>query len=183
MKRFALIFALIGAGLIGGSFFTASSTLDLREVAVEVPGQIVGIAESQDDDGTSYAPIYEYEVDGRTLRHESSVSTSSRPTIGDTETLLVDPSDPTRAKADTFMDMWFVPVLLGGLGSVFFLIGAGVGLAALAKGRTPSDPAAPSTLGIPGQPSASSSPHAPDHSGHDPFVGDDDPTEHRGPFV
>lgn len=138
MQRFVfgLIFLLVGVGLLVGGWFPTKSTLDLRANGDRVDATVVGTDVSSDSDGTTYAPIYEYEVDGQVRRHTRSVSSSSRPQIGEHELLLVDPADPDRVKADTFLDKWFLTTLLGGMGALFSIIGAGALLVAASGGRS-----------------------------------------------
>jgi hypothetical protein len=38
--------------------------------------------------------------------------------------VLFDPADPSNARIDSFMQLWFTPLLLAGMGSVFAGIGA-----------------------------------------------------------
>jgi hypothetical protein len=40
--------------------------------------------------------------------------------------VLTDPADPTDHRIRGFLDLWFAPVLLGGLGTVFSTIGLGL---------------------------------------------------------
>jgi len=115
-----LIFFLVALGLGGAAYYTGQNTREFLADAREVPGQIVAEEQSTDSEGdASYSPVYSYQVDGEQYRHTSSVSSSSHPNIGETVTILVDPADPTEARADTFMELWFLPVLFGGLAVVF----------------------------------------------------------------
>lgn len=123
MRVVGFVFLLVGIGLLVGAWFPTKSSLELRDVGEPVPGTITRYTTSHSDDGPSYAPVFRYEVNGQTYEHEQSVSSSSIPNVGETQTLLVDPSDPTNAKPDSFMGMWFLTALLGGMGALFFLIG------------------------------------------------------------
>lgn len=223
MKLLVAIFLLVGIGLIVGGGFAAKDTIDLRNVADRVQGTVVGVEESHDSaSGTTYAPVYEYVVDGETYRHSASVSSSSHPQMGKVETLLVHPDNPSKVKSDTFLDQWFLAAILGGIGTVFFVVavviaivstavsGIGRGLkaafpegvpdftptaagamadlqskvstmSASAQGWEPPDPTdavRPATTATHHAPE-----HTPDHSDHDPFVGDGDPSIHKGPFL
>jgi hypothetical protein len=175
-----LVLGTVGLGLLAGAGFAAQDTMDLREVADRVPARVVGVATSTDEDGTSYAPIYEYVVDGRAYRHEASVSSSSRPELGSVETMLVHPQDPSDAKPETFLGQWFLAALLGGMGAGFTLVS--LALATVGLRRRSADRSRPplDSLGSPGEPVRSS--HEGDHADHDPFVGDS-PASSRGPFL
>ncbi len=181
-----IVFAVVGFGLLAGGAIAYQDTRSLLDVAVEVPGRIVDITTSTSDGDTTYSPVYEYEVDGQSYRHESSVSSSSRPTIGETETMLIDPSDPDEAKADTFMDKWFLATLLGGLGAVFagistiILIVAVAGRRSAAHAESTSNP----DLGLPtDRRSTAATTASATSAAHDPIAGDDDRPANRGPFL
>jgi hypothetical protein len=67
-----------------------------------------------------YTPTFEYEFNGQSYTHVSSTSTSSKEfEIGQTISILVDPKDPQEILVNSFMEKWFVPLLLGGIGIVF----------------------------------------------------------------
>lgn len=191
-----VLFGVLGLGLLGGAAWAAMDTIDLRQVGERVPGRIVSYTESRDEDGTSYAPVYEFRFEGETRRHEANVSTSTVPDVGDTRTLIVDPRDPTRVKPDTFIDQWLIPLVLGGVGFTFDMV-AFIALL-VAVGRRRRTQTAPSdTLGTPRATRRSAraaaaheqaharaaASHDDDHADHDPFVGDDDPTSRHGPFL
>ena len=71
-----------------------------------------------------YQPTFEYIFEGDTLYYYSSTS-SDPPSyhLGEQVEMFVNPVDPYDTLVNTFMDRWFVIVLLGGMGSVFFGIG------------------------------------------------------------
>ena len=71
-----------------------------------------------------YQPTFEYIFAGDTLYHYSSTS-SDPPSyhLGEKVEMYVNPTDPYDILVDTFMGRWFLIVLLGGMGSVFFVIG------------------------------------------------------------
>lgn len=184
MKLFVTIFALTGIGMLIGGGIAARDTMQLREVAKPVPGKVVSVESSTSDGSTTYAPVYEFEVDGEKRRHTATVSSSSYPEIGSTQTLLVDPNDPSEVKPDSFMGQWFIATLLGGMGILFTGIALVVGIV-LASVRRRAN-AAMTMFGessTASTPTASESTHDEDHTDHDPFVGSDAPSSQKGPFV
>lgn len=65
-------------------------------------------------------PLFAYEYRGQQYEYQSS--TSSDPPayeMGEEVDLYVDGNDPYNVVVDTFMDRWFVIVLLGGMGGMF----------------------------------------------------------------
>ncbi|HEY2980718.1 MAG TPA: DUF3592 domain-containing protein [Anaerolineales bacterium] len=80
----------------------------------EVPATVIALTENySSDSGTTYSPVFEYRVNGQTYTYES-VNTSDPPShqVGDRATLLVDPSNPKRARENTFWELWLLPVIM-----------------------------------------------------------------------
>jgi hypothetical protein len=195
MKVFSIVFLLIGLTMLGIGGWLANESRELRDTGDRVPAVIVSSDSSTDSEGdTTYSPVYAFTYRGEERTHTSSVSSSSQPTIGEAETLYVDPDDPTTVKADSFMDMWFLPALLGGMGIVFTAIGLFTGIGALVfagasrlRGRA-SDPTAP-PLPTPAMQAGAAANEQGDETGTytgsgttGPFVGDDR-NQNQGPFL
>ncbi len=72
-------------------------------------------------------PVIEYEIDGQTYTHQSSV-TSTPPSyvLGEEVSIYVDVDDPTDILIDTFSDRWLIVTILGVMGAIFFVVGIGV---------------------------------------------------------
>jgi hypothetical protein len=49
--------------------------------------------------------------------------------------VLYDPADPGSPRIDGFLDLWLVPVILGGLGATFFSVGGGIMLVGAIRRR------------------------------------------------
>lgn len=100
--------------------------------AIPVQGTVISYDqyESSDDDGgstTMYTPVFEYSYNGQTYTHTGEVSSSSQDyDIGEPAEIMVDPDNPSDMMVDSFMERWFVVLLLGFMGIVF----TGVGYAA-----------------------------------------------------
>ena len=75
----------------------------------------------------TYAPVFSFKTaDGQAWSVRSH--TSSNPpdfAVNDSVTVLYDPSDPQHAQIDTFGQLWFVPILLGSMGTFSFIMAAG----------------------------------------------------------
>jgi hypothetical protein len=57
--------------------------------------------------------------------------------VGETASVLYDLADPDDARIDTFFQLSFAPMILGGIGFVFTLNGGGGSLVALRSGAKP----------------------------------------------
>ncbi len=109
------IFAFIGLIFLGVAIGMFSNNQQLVKNGTVITATVV-------DD--PYQPTFEYIFEGDTLYHYSSTS-SDPPSyhLGEKVEMYVNPTDPYDILVDTFMGRWFLIVLLGGMGSVFFGIG------------------------------------------------------------
>lgn len=71
----------------------------------------------------SINPTFEYVVNGKTYTIEGANTRSDAYELNDQQLIFYNPDDPSDARVGTFMNMWFLPVLLMGLGIVFFIVG------------------------------------------------------------
>jgi hypothetical protein len=125
-KLVGIIFSVVGVSLLAGGGYAGQSTYSFLGRVQSAPGRVVELMRSGSSrDGTTYSPVVEYEgPDSRTIRFTGSVASSPPSyTVGERVTVLYDPTMPEAAKIDSFLDKWFLPVLLGGMGLVFTAIG------------------------------------------------------------
>ena len=103
-------FGLIMLG-VGGWF--GYSSYDFVSNGFEVEGMVVRLAVVSDADGTSYSPVFSYRVDGQQYEYES-VNASNPPSkqVGEVSTLLIDPDDHSRARENSFWELWLLPAIL-----------------------------------------------------------------------
>lgn len=119
----------VGALCVGGVALclvaliaTLHTAMFLRH-SVTTMGTVVNnvLIETRNDNGTTmdtYAPVFKYEAnDGRSYTVQSK--TSSMPAefaVGQRVRILYDPRHPSRAKPDSFWQLWTLPLILGILG-------------------------------------------------------------------
>ena len=132
MPRFLpWIFLLFGIGLLAGGGFAAWLEFEFRRGAVETDGRVVEMrSRIRHDSGNSptYTPVFTFALpSGKLQRVEAGVS-SNPPccTVGQAIRVRYRPEAPERAQMTGFMQSWFVATLLGCMGLVFALVGAGV---------------------------------------------------------
>lgn len=178
-----LVFVAVGVVLGGVAGWTYDDRRNFAERAEQVPGTVVSVRSSTDSEGdTTYAPVYAYQHGGAPREYSPDGMSSSQPTVGEQVTLFVDPTGD-RVMADTFMDRWFLPVLLGGIGMALLVVGVaaavtggGRGLARSAAAREQRRVARGETLD--GEATSSAS-----HEGRDgPFVSGRQ-RDSKGPFL
>lgn len=189
MKRMLLplVFLLVGGILASIGWSQYQDHESLATDGRQVTGTVIDVKTSTDSEGdTTYAPVYGYEWEGEQRRYTPGSTSSSYPTQGETATLFVDPDDPGRVMADTFMDRWFIPVLLGGLGAVFLAVGLVIALASRRARRGEhawEQPVvvAPATSTAAAQTAAPKVDARSNRNG--PFVGSSQKSDPRGPFL
>jgi len=104
---------LLLLGLGGWGAYISYNNYQLRTNGASIIGTVVRLEESSGDGGTTYSPVFQYEVNGQIYEFESQNS-SSPPThrVGEQDTIFYDPANPEKAQIDSFMDMWLAPSLL-----------------------------------------------------------------------
>ncbi len=176
-----LVFLLVGVVLLIVGFSVRASHEKLVDEGATVTGTVVSVSQSTDSDGdTTYAPIYEYRYEGAPYRHESSVSSSSRPTVGSTETMFVDRAEPSHAMADTFLERHFVPTLLLGIGALCIAIVLTASLVGFRRSRATAS-ALEGPVATPTMPATSFDTSSSASTG--PFMSGRSKSDSRGPFL
>jgi Protein of unknown function (DUF3592) len=122
------IFALVG----GAMLLVAGRQLARRRAFVRhsavASGTIVGLTENRESEEISYFPKVRFQTaSGREFTFESEMGSSPEAgRIGDTVAVRYRPDQPESAEIDSFMSLWGVALLSGGLGLVFLLVGLGI---------------------------------------------------------
>jgi hypothetical protein len=121
-KIVGIIFAALGLGMLIGTFFWYRNTRSFLAEATRTEGTVIDLV------GSHYRPIVHF-TDRHGQEIEFTSSTGSNPpaySIGQKVEVLYRPNEPQTAAIDSFFSLWGVSVILGGLGGVFFAIGAGI---------------------------------------------------------
>ena len=135
-NRFAIPILLVsGVGLVVLSGYLQRSTSAFLARAVHAQGVVVDLAanRSSGNNGYTYAPVVEFEVEGRTYKFKDSVSSNpSWYRRGDLVSVLYDPDRPSNARIDRGKWNRIVPMLVGAFGALL----CSLGLWTLARRRT-----------------------------------------------
>lgn len=122
-KFIAIIFGFMGIPplliAIGIYFYTDS----LINESVTVIGTVVELRPYQGyGEPTTYTPIISYEVNGNSYTMEAPVySDTPEFSEGEQVELFVHSDDPNSVIIDTFMQRWFMTILIGAIGGLFTL--------------------------------------------------------------
>jgi len=122
------IFMTVGLIMAAVAAYLIYSNQQFERHARSVNGKVVDYQSyiSTDSDGSStmYTPVFEYRFNGKTYTHVNTSSSSSQEfEVGETVEIWVDPQYPEKVLVNSFMDKWFVPMILGIMG--FFFAGMG----------------------------------------------------------
>jgi len=112
--KFLLMSLFVGTTfVVAGYFMIQDSNIDSDWVRVD--GEVIAIEESNSgDNDNTYSPIVQYQVGDQTFQIESSVGSSSKPTIGSIREVAYNPSNPEDSKVvegiGTRMLIWLFPI-------------------------------------------------------------------------
>ena len=125
-----IVFSLVGGLLALIGLFLFIRTRIFIGKAQGVKGTVIQMVYSRSSSSSSsggYAPVYQFRtLDGQTIMiHDSLSSNPPRFQVGQEIEVLYDPGNPQKAHLNKWINLYFVPVLLGGIGLIF----GGVGIA------------------------------------------------------
>jgi hypothetical protein len=125
------IFLIVGVGLLLGFYFAFSRTRRFLASAQEARAEVIGIKQSSGGSRDRvYYPVLRYRTQqGATKEVVSSVgSNPPRYKEGDSVVVLYDPAQPGDVRIHSFFNVWMGPLVLGLLGVIMSLVGAGLTL-------------------------------------------------------
>lgn len=128
-----IIFMIAGILLLAGGVFWFKYSLDFKEAAVQIYGEITKIESYRDSDDEVHNTVYvTYEYDGNIYKDVRINSYSSSMTKGKRISLYCDPNDPWRVRASS--TLYFGPVTMAGTGLIFTVSGVGIFISMTVKG-------------------------------------------------
>jgi hypothetical protein len=120
------VFGLVGALLFVIGVFLFIRTRAFVSSSQEVKGTVIRmLSSSGSEGGTVYAPVFKFTtIQGQVIEVEEKVY-SNPPgfSVGEVVDMLYDPKNPGNARARKWSSLYFVPLLLTGMGAVFGGIG------------------------------------------------------------
>jgi len=140
MKTVAIIkygFAAIGLAMLAGALYWYQHVKTFVAGASVAEGTVVELVRSQSgSDSPTYRPVVRFSANGQSVQFTSSMG-SNPPSYdrGEKVEVFYKPSNPQDAMINGFLALWGGPLIVGGLGAVFFLVGAGIWLGMRLKGQ------------------------------------------------
>jgi len=139
LKLIGAIFTLASIALMGGGGYAYHQTKKFLENSVVATGIVVDLVPSSSSSGPNrtYAPVVQFKTHrGKTIMARGSIG-SYPPSYkkGDEVRVRYDPKDPLDISIDTFFELWFLPMILLGMGSVFGMVGMPMVLGSVLSAR------------------------------------------------
>lgn len=122
---FGLIPGCVGIFMIALGAFFYFRTKSFSEKAQETKGTVTELAYEEDSEGSGYYTIFQFTtISGQVIEKTGNIR-SSPPAhqVGEVIDVLYDPANPNDARIKKTSSLYFVPMLLGGMGIVFFCLG------------------------------------------------------------
>jgi len=130
------IFASLGLVFVAGAAWFFLADRSFAAAGERAPGTVIEMIGSRDSDGGhTYKPVVEFR-DAAGRRHVFTSNVSSSPpqhSVGESVEVIYAPDSPDEAVIDSFVDRFLLPLILGGLGTLFAAIGFGVLFARLRR--------------------------------------------------
>lgn len=130
---------LAGIAMLVGTFQIYKSTSSFVAEATRAEGTVIDLVRSRSSSswGNTYAPTVQFiSQNGQTIEFVSSTGTNPPSySKGQKVEVLYRPTEPQNAEINGFFSLWGSAILVGGTGGVLFLVGSGIILAGLLKGR------------------------------------------------
>ncbi len=130
LKGMGLAFAIVGIILLLISGSTYRNTNRFIRDSRHATGRVIRFERKMSNSNNRgkylFAPVIEFEIEsGEKVQFvSSSASTDPGDKIGDKVDVLYNPRAPQSVTINTFWSLWFLPLFLGVLGTLFTIIGA-----------------------------------------------------------
>jgi hypothetical protein len=125
------LFLGAGVGMVVIGLFSLARTRRFLSLAHPAPAEVVGNHSRRHRHKLTYYPVLRYRTHADT-QHEVTASVGSNPPRyreGDRLTVLYNPANPEEVRIRSFLHLWLLPLLFGGMGGIFMLVGAVVWMA------------------------------------------------------
>ncbi len=109
-----IVFNLMWVVMLGFAAWYGYGSYTLTTSGGTVVGTVIENRVVSGEDGNSYKPVIEYEVDGETYTFES-LNSSDPPTyrVGQEVTLRYNVDKPGEARINNLFELWLMPAILG----------------------------------------------------------------------
>ena len=91
--KFLVWIIFIIAGIVLAFVIPNNMTAVQKRCTLEVPAVIISIRESHSDDGVTFAPVYQFELNGESVTRTPNYYTSTKPQVGEKVQLFINPDN------------------------------------------------------------------------------------------
>jgi Protein of unknown function (DUF3592) len=138
-SRVKYLFAAIGLVMLLGSLVVYGHTASFVRRAVRAQGTVTALVPRQSTNypntngsissgptiSYTYQPVVRFRLGAQQLQFSDSVATNPPAYhVGETVNVLYLESDPYNARIESFTSLWFLPMIFGGIGTIFLAVGA-----------------------------------------------------------
>jgi hypothetical protein len=139
LKLIGAIFFLVSIVLLGAGGYTYQHTKKFVGNSAVAKGVVVDVVSrsSSSSSGHTHVPVVRFKTgEGETITAHGSLG-SDPPSYkkGQEVRVRYDPKDPHKISIDTFFELWFLPLILLGMGAVFGMVGVPMLLASVFSAR------------------------------------------------
>jgi hypothetical protein len=128
------IILLAGVGLCVGGLVSRARTQRFVASALQAQAEVTGLEQRRGNKNSlMYHPVLRFTTQ-QGVQHEVVSPVGSNPAPckpGDTVRILYNPARPEEVRIHTFLHVWLFPLVLGGMGGIFLLVGGGLVLMSL----------------------------------------------------
>jgi hypothetical protein len=125
-KVTGIIFTVLGFVLLSLGFGFGFRDYSVTMHSLPVTGRVVALEISDAGSSRTYTPVVEYFLGGKSLHMKTSASIHPTHLVGEEVELLVDPRKPLDPALNSFLERWFLILMLAGTGLFFSIAGFGV---------------------------------------------------------
>lgn len=137
MKLWKYLLPLIGICLLIASFFVQQKTRSFLATANKTNGVVIDLARTHSSHGTTYAPVVRFTSEDGTKIQFTSSAGSNPPSYskGQKVDVFYNQTNPYDAKINSFMSLWGLSSIIGGIGALFLFVSAGINIATTIRKR------------------------------------------------
>lgn len=120
-----ILFGTIGIALVCWSVYLVVHTHQFKTSAIHVPGTVITLIPRYDDGDTTYAPEVTFTAQDGSQHTFTSGASTNPPAFYESEEVdvMYEPNNPSHAKINSFSTLYTLPLITGGIGTVFALVG------------------------------------------------------------
>lgn len=122
-------FTVIGLCLLAGGILLYNNTQNFVSNSITAQGIVVDLIRVKSSESIHYRPQVKFETSsGELIQFTSNTASNiagnpAKYHIGDAVDVIYQPGSPHKAKINSFWPLWLGPLILDGLGTIFFTVG------------------------------------------------------------